>query len=178
MNLIISLLYAPLIVYLLKNFDIKNISVFIFIFSFIWLFLVLKKGLKEFIFPLIYLIISIIAYSINDLLILKFVPSLISLLISTFIFYSYISKNSFIFIFLDKFNKQVEKEEKDYINKSTLFWFIFSIINLLIHIYILYINNLNYWMIYSSLGWYLVFIIAGILQFIHKKFYFEKRNNV
>ena len=43
MNLIISLLYAPIVFYSLKNFELKTVSLIIFVFSFIWLFLSIKK---------------------------------------------------------------------------------------------------------------------------------------
>ena len=173
MNLIISLLYAPMVFYSLKNFELKTVSLIIFIFSFIWLLLSIKKGLKEYIFPLFYLGISFLAYFLNDFLLLKSLPLLISGLISIFILYSYISKNSFIFIFLEKINKKVEVDEKVYIQKSTLFWFFVSLTNVLIHSYILYIENIIYWTFYSSIGWYFLFIIAGFIQFIHKKIYFQ-----
>lgn len=173
MNLIISLLYAPIVFYSLKNFELKTVSLIIFIFSFIWLALSIKKGLKEYIFPLFYLGISLLAYFLDDFLLLKSLPLLISGLISIFILYSYISKNSFIFIFLEKINKKVEVDEKVYIQKSTLFWFFVSLTNVLIHSYILYIENIIYWTFYSSIGWYFLFIIAGFIQFIHKKIYFQ-----
>lgn len=178
MNLLISLLYAPIVFYSLKNFELKTVSLIIFIFSFIWLLLSIKKNLKEYIFPLFYLGISFLAYFLNDFLLLKSLPLLISGLISIFILYSYISKNSFIFIFLEKINKKVEVDERVYIQKSTLFWFFVSLTNVLIHSYILYIENIIYWTFYSSIGWYFLFIIAGIIQFLHKKIYFDRKTNV
>jgi len=178
MNIIISLLYAPIVFYSLKNFELKTVSLVIFTFSFIWLILNIKKSLKDCIFPLFYLVISLLAYFLNDFLLLKLLPLLISVLISAFILYSYISKNSFIFIFLEKLNKNVDKEEKNYIQKSTLFWFFVSFINVLIHAIILYTKDILYWTFYSSIGWYFVFIIAGFIQFIHKKIYFNKDTHV
>jgi hypothetical protein len=178
MNIIISLLYAPIVFYSLKNFELKTVSLIIFIFSFIWLILSIKKSIKEYIFPLFYLGISFLAYFLNDFLLLKLLPLLISGLISIFILYSYISKNSFIFIFLEKINKKVEVDEKVYIQKSTLFWLFVSLTNVLIHSYILYIENIIYWTFYSSIGWYFLFIIAGFIQFIHKKIYFQGKKHV
>lgn len=178
MNLLISLLYAPIVFYSLKNFELKTVSLIIFIFSFIWLLLSIKKNLKEYIFPLFYLGISFLAYFLNDFLLLKSLPLLISGLISIFILYSYISKNSFIFIFLEKINKKVEVDERVYIQKSTLFWFFISFCNLLIHSYILYLQDMVYWTFYSSIGWYFLFILAGIIQFLHKKIYFDRKTNV
>lgn len=178
MNFFISLIYAPIVFYSLKNFELKTVSIAIFIFSLLWLSLVVKKGLKEFIFPLFYLFISILAYFLDNFLLLKMLPLLISILISLFMFYTYFSKNSFIFIFLDKIKKKVEEKEKEYIQKSTLFWSFSSLVNICLHVYVLYVKDLNYWIIYSSFGWYFVFLISGIIQFIHKQIYFNKEKNV
>lgn len=178
MNLLISLIYAPIVFYSLKNFELKTVSIAIFIFSLFWLAFTIQKGLKEFLFPLFYLFISILAYFLESFLLLKMLPLLISILISLFMFYTYFSNNSFIFIFLDKIKKKVEEREKEYIQKSTLFWSFTSVINVFIHIYVLSIQDLNYWIIYSSVGWYFVFAISGIFQFIHKRLYFNKEKNV
>lgn len=175
MNLIISLLYAPIVFYSLKNFELKTVSFFIFIFSFLWFIINIKKGFQDFIFPIFYLIVSILAFFLDSFLLLQLLPTLISLFFTFFILYSYISKNSFIFIFLKKFNKTVEQKEKDYIQKSTLFWFFASLLNLFIHCYILYLQDIIYWTYYASFGWYFIFIIAGIIQFLHKKIYFDRK---
>ncbi|PLY09946.1 MAG: hypothetical protein C0626_07735 [Arcobacter sp.] len=178
MNLIISLFYAPVVFYSLRNFELKTVSLIIFIFSLLWLLLSIKKNIKEYIFPLFYLGVSILAYYLENFLFLKILPLLISGLISIYILYSYISKNSFIFIFLEKFNKKVEKEEKEYIQKSTLFWFLISLLNVLIHSFVLYTKDMVYWTFYSSVGWYFLFILAGLIQFVHKKIYFKGKVHV
>ncbi|WP_428026892.1 hypothetical protein [Arcobacter sp.] len=178
MNLLISLFYAPAVFYSLRNFELKTVSLIIFIFSFIWLVFSIKKSIKEYIFPLFYLFVSILAYFLDNFLFLKILPLLISGLISIYILYSYIHKNSFIFIFLEKFNKKIEEEEKVYIHKSTFFWFVVSLSNVLIHSFVLYSKDMLYWTFYSSIGWYFLFIVAGIMQFIHKKVYFEAKVHV
>jgi hypothetical protein len=178
MNLLISLFYAPVVFYSLRNFELKTVSLIIFIFSLLWLLFTIKKNLKEYIFPLFYLGVSLLAYFLDNFLFLKILPLLISTLISTYILYSYITKNSFIFIFLEKFNKKVGEDEKNYIHKSTLFWFFVSLSNVLIHSFVLYTKDMFYWTFYSSIGWYFLFIIAGVIQFVHKKIYFEGRVNV
>lgn len=178
MNFLISFIYAPIVFYSLKNFELKTVSITLFIFSLLWFGLVIKKSFKEFIFPLFYLFISLLAYFLDNFLLLKILPLLISVLISLFMFYTYFSNNSFIFIFLDKIKKKVEAREKEYIQKSTLFWSITSLVNICLHLYVLKLKELDYWMIYSSFGWYFVFLISGIIQFIHKQIYFNKVKNV
>ena len=95
-------------------------------------------------------------------------------------FYTYFSKNSFIFLFLDKIRKNITLKDKEYIQKSTLFWSFISLINVGIHLYVVLLKDLKYWMIYASFGWYFIFFIAGIIVFIHKKIYLkkEKKQNV
>lgn len=88
--------------------------------------------------------------------------------------YTYITRNSFIFIFLEKIKKKVGDEEKEYIQKSTILWFYASLVNLSIHCFVLYSGNTQYWIFYSSIGWYFVFIITGIIQFIHRSIYLKK----
>ncbi|WP_419767176.1 hypothetical protein [Arcobacter sp.] len=118
------------------------------------------------------------AYFLDNFLFLKMLPLLISTLISIYILYSYISKNSFIFIFLERLNKDVKVEEKNYIHKSTLFWFYISLVNVVIHSFVLYLKDMFYWTFYSSIGWYFLFILAGVVQFVHRKIYFEGKVDV
>lgn len=178
MNLLISLIYAPVVFYSLQNFELQIVSLCIFLFSLIWLVLTLKKGIKEYFFSVLYIFISILAYFLDSFTVLKVLPFLISFFISCFILYTYISRNSFIFIFLEKIKKEVLDDEKEYIQKSTLFWFFTSLVNLAFHSFILYNGNVQYWIFYSSIGWYFIFIIAGIIQFTHKKLYFNKEKDV
>ncbi|MCJ8328170.1 MAG: hypothetical protein MJK08_13840 [Campylobacterales bacterium] len=177
MNIFVSILYAPIVFYSINNFEIKKISIIIFLTSLLWLIFSIKKGFKEFIFPIFYIVFSILAFILDDFIFLKIIPLLLSILISAYIYYTYKIKNSFIFIFLERMKINVEEKEKIYIQKSTFFWFITSVINIIIHLIVLVIDNI-YWLYYTTFLWYFVFIIAGILQFIHKRIYFSKEKNV
>lgn len=177
MNLLISLIYAPIVFYSLQNYELQLVSLCIFLFSLIWFTFTFRKGIKEYFFSILYICISILAYFLDSFTVLKILPLLISFIVSSFIFYTYLSQNSFIFIFLEKIKKKVEDKEKEYIQRSTLLWFFASLINLAIHSFILYNGNIQYWIFYSSIGWYFIFILTGIIQFIHKKLYFNKEEN-
>lgn len=172
MNLLFSTLYAPIVLYLFHNYEIKNIAISLSLLSLLWLTFIFKKGIKELIFPLFYLFMSIFAYFIDSFLLLKTLPLFISSLLSLYIFYSYFNNNSFIFIFLEKIKKNVDDKEREYIQNSTLFWGIISLINVSLHLTVLTLEN-SYWAIYSSFGWYFVFLSAGLIQFIHRKIYFR-----
>ena len=82
---------------------------------------------------------------------------------------------SIILYFAKKFSKEeISEKEKEYIHKSTLFWVIISCINIFIHLQIFQNENINFWIFYSSFGWYFLFIFAGIIQYLHHKFIFLK----
>ena len=178
MNLIISLLYAPMVFISLKYFDITKVSLVLLVLSTLWFILVFKRGYKEYLYPFLYICISILAFFLKKFLLLKTIPFLISSFITAIIFISYINRDSIILFFAKKFSKkEFSKKEKEYIHKSTLFWFFTSLINAIIHLIIFFDTNMDYWIYYSSIGWYFIFIFAGVLQFMHRKFIFLKAQN-
>lgn len=174
MGLIISILYAPFVLYVLKHFDIEYASLGIGLISLIWFFLVIKKRFDEKIIPLIYVAVAVVAFSLKSFSILKIMPLLLSCLITLYILYSYLTNNSFIYSFLTKINKKIEENERHYIHKSTLFWFYVSLMNVVIHSYVLFERSVEEWVFYSSVGWWILFVVAGLIQFVHKKFIFER----
>ena len=138
-----------------------------------------KKNYKELLYPLLYIFIAILAYFLEDFIVLKLLPALISFIITALLLISYINKKSLILYFAQKFSKkEISKEEKVYIHKSTAFWIVISLINLATHIYIFKSDNINFWIYYSSVGWYTLFLIGGVIQFLHRKFIFLKDINV
>jgi len=115
--------------------------------------------------------------TLEDALILKVFPLVLSSIITLLIILSYIKKKSMILYFAKKISKsEISQNEKEYIHKSTIFWIIISFINVIIHFIIFTnINNASFWVFYSSIGWYILFLGAGIIQFLHRKFIFLKR---
>jgi len=116
--------------------------------------------------------------SLNDVLVLKAFPLILSSIITFLIYLSYLKKKSMILYFALKFSKvEISKEEKEYIHNSTLFWVGVSLINVIVHIYIFFDTHDSFWVFYSSIGWYFLFLFAGIFQFLHRRFVFLKRMN-
>ncbi len=172
----ISLLYAPLVFTAFRYFDIQTVSILIFVTSFIWFLLSLKREKKQALYPLLYIIVSTLAYLLKDFNILKLLPLLISSFITLFIAISYIRNNSVILFFAEKFARhEISLSEQEYIHRSTLFWIVVSLVNVLIHLRIFFDSNIDYWIYYSSIGWYLIFLLAGLLQYLHRRFIFMKR---
>ena len=88
---------------------------------------------------------------------------------------SYIKNESIIIYFAKKFTKKdISQKEQEYIHKSTLFWIFVSCVNIIIHTVIFFDNDDVIWVFYSSIGWYVLFAIAGICQFLHRRFVFLK----
>ena len=176
MHILFSFLYAPVVVVLLSYFDIKTVSLGLLGFGMIWLLSLKKREIKTILFPLFYIAVAAGAYFMDDFLVLKFLPLLISLAFIFFLMASYFDNDSIILHFARKIHKRplAEKEEV-YINRSTLFWIALAFVNILLHISVLLLNNNHYWIIYSSFGWYMVFILGGVVQFLHRHFIFLKR---
>jgi len=129
--------------------------------------------------PIIFFSLKYFNSSIEEVLVLKALPFIISLIFTIIIIISYIKKRSVILYFAQKFSKSnIEDEEKKYIHKATKFWIFISMINVTIHFFIFLNINANFWLFYSSIGWYILFITAGVLQFLHRKFVFLKRINI
>jgi len=136
MRIILSILYAPVILFTLHHCDI----------------------------------------GINDVLALKAFPLAMSIIVTFLIYLSYVKKDSMILKFAKQFmKKEISQEEQTYIQKSTLYWVGISFINVIIHFILFMYDNIVLWAFYSSIAWYGVFIIGGILQFLHRKFIFLKR---
>ena len=179
MNFLFSLLYAPIVFFSLRYFDIKVVSSVVFLVSSLWF--VMQKDKKELssLFPLFYMLIAVVTFFSEKFFVLKMMPLMISLFFTFFILLSYLKGQSIILYFAEKFSKhKISENEKAYIHHSTLFWFFVSVLNTLIHLMIFLDSNLNIWLYYSSFGWYFLFIFAGILQFLHRQFVFLRRENV
>ena len=175
MHVIFSFLYAPLIVLLLGYFQIQHVAIGVLIFGLIWLLSIKQKTLQNIIFPSFYCAVALIAFFLNDFIVFKFLPLLISLSFIFFLIVSYFENDSIILKFARKLHKIDEKEEV-YIQKSTRFWIFIAFLNILLHISVLMLHDDSYWVIYSSFGWYMVFAFGGVLQFMHRKYIFLKRD--
>lgn len=179
MNFLFSLLYAPLVFLSLRYFDIKMVSIILFVMSTLWFLLLKNKKDFSILFPLFYMMVAIIAYFLKDFLVLKIMPLLISSLFSLFVLLSYLQQRSIILHFAEKFAKTpILEQEKEYIRRSTLFWFVICVINTAIHLIIFLDTNLSFWLYYSSFGWYFLFVVAGIIQFLHRRYIFLRNDNV
>jgi len=139
MRLILSILYAPITLFILHNYGI----------------------------------------GLDDVLALKAFPLSMSIIVTFLIYLSYIKQDSMVLKYARKFTKkEISIQEQNYIQRSTLYWVGISSINVIIHLFLFLGDDVVAWAFYSSIGWYGVFIIGGLLQYLHRKFIFLKRQNV
>jgi len=121
MNFLFSLLYAPVVFLALRYFDIKMVSMVIFLMASVW-FLALKnkKELSAFL-PLFYILIALISFFSEKFFILKLMPLFISSFFSLFILLSYFKRKSIILYFAEKFSKEAISEKRKSISTNLHF---------------------------------------------------------
>jgi len=125
--------------------------------------------------PIILFTLHCYGMSMDDVLALKAFPLTMSIIVTFFIYLSYRKKDSIVLKFAKRFMKNnISIEERNYIQNSTLYWVGVSLVNVIIHFILFMSENTIIWAFYSSIGWYAVFIIGGMLQFLHRKFIFLK----
>ncbi len=173
MNIVFSFAYAPFVFLSLKYFEIQTVSLIIFTSSLLWFILSIKKDKNALLFPLFYMGVSSVCFFAENFMVLKSLPLLISMLVGIYLFYSYLTKNSVIISFAKRF-KEISLKEERYIQNSTILWVFASLVNILIHGFVLLDDNMDYWVIYSTFGWYFVFITAFIIQMVHRKIFFKE----
>mgnify|MGYP005849312869 CR=1 FL=1 len=133
--------------------------------------------LASFFYPItLFLVVKYFGLHLDDIFVLKVLPLLLAIYVTFLMFISQSKKNSFIIKFAQKFSKEaLSEEEIEYIKDATFFWIIVSLINVALHLLALLSTNEYFWVTYTSIGWYFVFGIAGVLQYLHRKFFFLKR---
>jgi uncharacterized membrane protein len=128
--------------------------------------------------PFILLILHYNNIKLDDLLALKAFPLIMSIIMTFLIYLSYKKENSIILKFAQRFSKvKISLLEQQYIQQSTLYWVGVSCVNVIIHLSLFLLDEIAIWVIYSSIGWYAIFIVGGVLQFFHRKFIFLKKVN-
>ncbi|WP_024954799.1 hypothetical protein [Sulfurospirillum arcachonense] len=135
------------------------------------------KIVIQVLYPLfIFFILRYHGIGLNDAIYFKALPLLMSLYVTYLMVISHLKKNSLIVKYAHKFSKkELSENEREYIRKSTLFWIGVSFVNVSLHVVVLLSSNDYYWISYATFGWYFVFIIGGVLQYLHRKFIFLKR---
>ena len=177
MSKIVSLLYAPLFIILLYNFEFKTVVLaylFFAILFFIYRYTKREK-LKDLFLPSFYLVALSSAYFFASLDIVKLVPVAISGVFFVMFVDAYMNKKEFIYESTKRFYpKQLQNWEVGYLKKGDGYWAVVTFINTTIQILVVIQGDDFIWAFYTSVGWYIFFFIALAAQIIYGKVYAYK----
>jgi uncharacterized membrane protein len=131
----------------------------------------------SFLTPL-FLIVLVVAYYLTDLEIIKIIPALISTLFFLLFLFAYLYDKKMILKFTKKFyKKELNHKEIEYISHGDGYWAIVTFINSMIQAVLAFYGDSVFWALYISVGWYLYFLLALILQVAYGKVYAIKRQD-
>jgi len=174
MSSVITLLFAPLFLLLIHYFEFKLIVLIFILFSFILLTyaIVKKKKFEDFIILGIYLVLLTISYVYASLSTVKFIPVFTSMAFFTLFAQAALQKKELIYQLTQKFyKKKLSVQEVNYLKSGDLYWALSIFIYMLIQIGLVFYASDAIWAIYSSLGWYIYFLVILGMQIMYGKFY-------
>jgi uncharacterized membrane protein len=129
----------------------------------------------SFLTPVI-LIVLVIAYYLTDIESIKLIPAVISALFFLLFLFAYLYDKKMILRFTKKFyTKELNQNEIEYISRGDGYWAIVTFVNSMIQTLLALYGNSVFWAIYSSVGWYIYFLFALILQVAYGKVYAIKK---
>lgn len=174
MSSVLTLLFAPSFLLLIHYFDFKLIvliyillSLSILLFTFIQ-----KKKMEDFVILGIYIVLLTIAYSSVSLDTIKFIPVFTSMAFFVIFAQSALKKQALIFKLTQKFyKKNLSIAESDFLKQGDLYWALAILLYSIIQVILVFSASGTIWAIYSSIGWYIYFVIVLGVQIIYGKFY-------
>ena len=180
MSSVLTLLFAPSFLLLINYFDFKQI-VLIYIFVLV-LFLLYslkqKKKLEDYIILGIYLVLLSIAYFYASFETVKFIPVFTSMAFFTIFAHSAIKKKELIYNLTKKFyKKELHEAESRYLKEGDLYWAISILLYTIVQVALIFTASDTVWALYSSVGWYIYFVLVLGLQIIYGKMYAVKMSS-
>jgi len=177
MSNLLSILYAPLFIVLLYNFEFKLVVLLYLGFAtifFIYRYFK-KETLKDLFLPSFYLLSLSVAYVFASVEVVKLVPVAISAVFFVMFVDSYVNKKELIYESTKRFYpKKLQDWEVEYLKRSDGYWALVTFINTTIQIFVVVYGDDIVWAFYTSVGWYIFFFISLISQIIYGKVYAYK----
>lgn len=174
MSSVITLLFAPSFLVLIQYFSFQLIVSIYILLSFIVLvyaFLKRKKA-EDFIIISIYLVLLSIAYISNSFQSVKFIPVFSAMTFFTIFAYSSIKKKELIFNFTKKFyKKDLGEAESMFLKDGDKFWAVAILLYAVFLLSLVYYGDDRVWAFFSSVGWYIYFVLTLVTQIIYGKVY-------
>jgi len=177
MSKIVSLLYAPLFIILLYNFEFKVVVLAYLFFAIIFFIYryIKREKLRDLLLPSFYLIALSCAYFFASFDIVKLIPVAISGVFFVMFVDAYLNKKEFIYESTVRFYpKKLADWEVEYLKRSDGYWAIVTFVNTTIQIFVVIYGDDLLWAFYTSVGWYIFFFISLVSQIIYGKVYAYK----
>lgn len=164
-----TLLYVPFIVLACYYFPIAIVGLSLVIVGSIWSSVLIfrQSERKEYISPLIVILLGGAAWISENFMALKLYPLLLSVLFLLYFIISVLTRNYLLIEWVEKFKKRpLQSSERHDVILSHWFWIGVLGINTSLHLYFVLKDNTFLWALYSFAGWYLLFGIAMALQLL------------
>ena len=180
MSSVITLLFAPSFLLLIRYFDFREV-VLLFIALSLSLLLyafIKKRKLEDFIILAIYLVLLTFSFFYSSLETVKFIPVFTSMAFFTLFAEATLHKKELIYKLTQKFyKKELSKGEVLYLKKGDSYWAFSIFIYMLIQVALVFYASDAFWALYSSVGWYGYFVLVLGLQIIYGKTYAIKMSS-
>ena len=174
MSSLLTLLFAPSFLLLIHYFAFEQVVILYIIFSLLLLFYAYqkKKKFEDFIVLGIYVVLLSVAYFYASIDIVKFIPVFTTMAFFTLFAEATLHKKELILKLTQKFyKKELSNAEVEYLKLGDIYWSISILIYMFIQIGLVFFATDELWALYSSLGWYVYFLIVLGFQIIYGKFY-------
>ncbi len=126
----------------------------------------------------LFLLVLIVVYYLTDIEIIKIIPALISALFFLLFLFSYLYDKKIVLKFTKKFyKKKLNQTEIEFISSGDGYWAIVTFINSVIQTVLAFYGESVFWAFYISVGWYLYFLLALVLQVAYGKVYAVKKQD-
>jgi hypothetical protein len=168
--MLLTLLYVLFIVVGLRFFEPQSVGIALFSFAAPWtLYELIKNRYKNILVPLAATVVGFLVWFLDSALVFKILPVLVTVLFFVKFAEAVIFKRPFLAAMVQKTPKVAWSEEKlAFIDSSHLYWLIITTINMALQIAVLF-ASMKIWALYTTVGWYLLFGGALVLQIIYGK---------
>jgi hypothetical protein len=155
---------------------VQEMGLFFVALGTVWLLFELKHfTLKSTFQPIVLILVGLVSFVLEDILVLKSFPLILSTLFFLAFIYAQITKEFFLIDHIAKF-KNLDEAERIYLEKTHLIWIVVTSINVMFHSYFLFYASTEMWTFYTTIGWYILLGCAILFQIVFRRFYEKKAN--
>ena len=174
MSSVFTLLFAPTFLLFIQYFEFKTVTLVYIFLSFIALIYayIKKKEKEDFVILIIYLLLLSAAFFTNSFNTVKFIPVFSAMAFFSIFAYGAIYKKELIYKFTARFyKKKLSDAEIIFLKKSDAFWAFSILLYSILLISLVYYGDDALWVFFSSIGWYIYFLLILSLQILYGKVY-------